>query len=434
MKETSNLGIFLICFSLLLCLTPPANADVVPGDVIDKTNWQKVEGLLPESVLNWVKKGEFILNIGELQWDPKDYWTEACIHSMESNKGKFSLDEDGMVADAKTGKTPTEFVEGIPFPEVDLDDPQSAFKIMHNRTFYGYTLGNIDYPFAAIWVSRGGYDREVQAQFLQYPMVGFPGARKENNSKGIEQYSVVRVLSPYDIAGTNTMTWRYLDNRQDMTYAFVPAIRRVRRLSPANRSDAFIGTDMCLDDAYGYAGKISAVEWKPTKTKIALVPFLAEKPQALVQNERGEWLSTKGIKPVIYGYQKKDWQGAPWAPTNLVWVKREVLILEMKPKDPYYNYGTQYLWIDAAVPFITFYKVIQDRAADYWKTVLLTSNGFDGPNKEMRFVQGPMYIAIDDRYDHATVLRALTPETVGIWFAIQNPNIYSLGGFQKLCK
>ena len=70
----------------------------------------------------------------------------------------------------------------------------------------------------------------------------------------------------------------------------------------------------------------------------------------------------------------------------------------------------------------------------YWKTVLLTSNGFHGPNKEMRFVQGPMYIAIDDRYDHATVLRALTPETVGIWFAIQNPNIYSLGGFQKLCK
>ena len=79
MKETRNLGIFLICFSLLLCLTPPANADVVPGDVIDKTNWQKVEGLLPESVLNWVKKGEFILNIGELQWDPNDYWTEACI-------------------------------------------------------------------------------------------------------------------------------------------------------------------------------------------------------------------------------------------------------------------------------------------------------------------------------------------------------------------
>ncbi len=418
---------------LLLSFLTTASADVVPGDVIDRTNWQKVEGLLPDSVLNWVKKGEFTLNIGELQWDPNDYWTETCIRSMEKNKGKYTLDEDGLVSDANTGRTP-DFVEGIPFPEVDLNDPRSAYKIMHNRTFYGYTLGNIDYPFAAIWVGRSGYEREVQVQFLQYPMVGFPDARKEKNGNGIEQYSIVRVVSPYDIAGTNVMTWRYFDNRQDMTFGYVPAIRRVRRMSPANRSDAFIGTDMCIDDAYGFAGKVSSVEWKPTKTKTALVPFLDEQPQALVRNERGEWMSTSSIKPVIYGYQKEDWQGAPWAPTNLVWAKRKVLILEMKPKDPYYNYGTQYLWMDAEVPFMVFYKIIQDRATDYWKTIMLTASGFDGPDKKMRFVQGPMYIAIDDRYEHATVLRALTPDSIGTWFAIQNSNIYSLGGFQKLCK
>ena len=90
--------------------------------------------------------------------------------------------------------------------------------------------------------------------------------------------------------------------------------------------------------------------------------------------------------------------------------------------------------IVTGVGFLGAGAIIQDRAGDYWKTVLLTSNGFDGPNKEMRYVQGPMYIAIDDRYDHATVLRALTPKSIGIWFAVQNPNIYSLGGFQKLCK
>ncbi len=417
----------------LLCLAPAASADVAPGDVIDKTNWQKAEGLLPDSVLNWVRKGEFTLDIGALEWDPNDYWTEACIRAMEENKGTFSLDEEGLIVDAQTGRTPA-FVEGIPFPEVGLDDPRSAFKIMHNRTFYSYTLGNIDYPFAAIWVGRGGYERDVQVQFLQYPMVGFPAARQEKNPQGIEQYSIVRVVSPYDIAGTNVMTWRYLDSRQDMTFGYVPAIRRVRRMSPANRSDAFIGTDMCIDDAYGFAGKVSSVEWKPTQKKVALVPFLDAKPQALVRNERGEWMSTSGIKPVIYGFQKEGWQGAPWAPTNLVWAKREVLILEMKPKDPYYNYGTQYLWVDAEVPFMTFYKIIHDRAADYWKTVLLTASGFDGPEKKMRFVQGPMYIAVDDRYEHATVLRALTPESIGTWYAVQNPNIYSLGGFQKLCK
>jgi len=433
MKGTHNLGIFLVSLSFFLCLAPPASADVSPGDVIDKTNWQKAEGLLPDSVLDWVKKGEFVLNIGEIQWDPNDYWTEACIRSMETNKGKYVLDADGLIADATTGETP-KFVEGTPFPDVDLEDPRSAFKIMHNRTFYGYTIGNILYPLTGIWVARAGYEREVQVEFLQYPMVGFPGARKEKNPKGVEQYGIVRVVSPYDIAGTNIMSWRYLDNRQDMTFGFIPAIRRVRRMSPANRSDAFIGTDICIDDATGFAGKISSVEWKPTKKKMALVPFLDEKPQSLVQNERGEWMSTRGIKPVIYGYEKKDWQGAPWAPTNLVWAKREVLILEMKPKDPYYNYGTQYLWLDAEVPYIVFYKVIQDRAGDYWKTIVLTSSGFDGPDKEMRFMQGPMYVAVDDRYDHATILRALTPESHGTWFAIQNRNMYSLGGFQKLCK
>lgn len=433
MKGTRNLAILLACPLLLLGLPPAALADVTPGDVIDKTNWQKAEALLPSSLLNWVKKGEFVLTVGEINWDPNDYWTQACIESKEENKGKYVLDPEGLIIDARSGEVPL-FLKGTPFPDVDFADPRSAFKIMHNRTFYSYTLGNIDYPFAAIWVGRGGYERDVQAQFLQYPMVGFPEAAKENNPKGIEQYSIVRVVAPYDIAGTNIMTWRYLDNRQDMTFGYIPAIRRVRRMSPANRSDAFIGTDMCIDDAYGFAGKISSVEWKPTKKKAALVPFLDPNPQSLVKNERGEWMSTNSIKPVVYGYEKEDWQGAPWAATNLVWVKREILVLEMKPKDPYYNYGTQYLWVDAEVPFMVFYKIIHDRAGDYWKTILLTQSGFESTDRQMRFLQGPMYLAVDDRYDHATVLKALTPNSIGTWYAVQNPNIYSLGGFQKLCK
>ena len=46
MKKTRNPGIFLIVFSLLVCPVSPASADVSPGDVIDKTNWHKAEGLL----------------------------------------------------------------------------------------------------------------------------------------------------------------------------------------------------------------------------------------------------------------------------------------------------------------------------------------------------------------------------------------------------
>jgi hypothetical protein len=424
-----------IVLGLLFCwvAADAAAGDVTPGDVVDKTNWEKAEGLLPDSVLNWVKKGDFVLQVEQLNYDPNDFWPEAALRSFELNKGKYQVSDKGLIVDAATGKTP-EHIEGIPFPEVDPNDPKAAYKLMYNRMCYAYTLGNNYYPMRAIWVGRAGYEREVQAAFWTYPMVGYPPASKEDNSDLIEKFSIVQVLAPYDIAGTNVLTWRYLDERQDMTYTFVPAIRRVRRMSPANRSDAYLGTDMCVDDGYGYDGKIGDVDWLPVKKTGALVPWLDKEPQPLVQNKRGEWLTTTTVKDIVYGYQAKDWKGAPWAPTNVPWVKREALILEFKPRDPYYNYGTQYLWVDAAVPYIVYYKVITDRANAYWKSIVLCLSGFQSPDKKVRLLQGEMYCTVDDRADHATILSGLTPSMIGVYSAIQDRNTYSLAGFQKLCK
>ncbi len=422
----------LVLTLFVLCI-PEADADVSTGDVVDKTNWEKVEGLLPDSVLNWVKKGDFVLTISKLNYDPNDIWQEAVAGSLETNRGKYRL-ENGLIVETTTGKTP-EHIVGLPFPDVDLNDPGAALMLMYNRMCYAYTLGNNYFPMTAIWVGRSGYEREVQAAFLSYPMIGSEESTREDNSDRIEKFSIVQVLAPYDIAGTNILTWRYLDDRQDLSYGFVPAIRRVRRMSPANRSDAFIGTDMCVDDGYGYDGKISAVEWAPVKRTTAVVPFLDENPQPLAQTKRGEWASTAAIKNVVYGYQKEGWQGAPWAPTNLPWVKRDVLILEFKPKDPYYNYGTQQLWIDAVVPYLVFYKIIHDRAGTYWKTILLGGlTALESPDRKMRFLQGGFYAAVDDRYDHATILRGLSPESTAVYFARMDRNMFSLAGFQKLCK
>jgi hypothetical protein len=433
MKAGRVITIMGVCLGFLLGLGAPAFSDVSPGDVIDKTNWQKVEGLVPESVLNWVKKGDFILDVGQLNFNAGDYWPETALRSLETNKGKYRLNEEGLIVDAQTGKTP-EHVEGIPFPDVDQNDPRAAYMLMYNRMCYSYVIGNTVFPMRGIWVGRGGYEREIQGTFFTYPRVGFPGRMKEDNKDVVEKYSIVQVLAPYDIAGTNVLTWRYLDNKQDMTYTFVPAIRRVRRMSPANRSDAFLGTDMCVDDGYGYDGKIAAVEWAPVKKVTALVAWLDKDVQALEQNQKGEWCSTKDIKDIVFGYEKKDWTGAPWAPTNLVWVKRDVLILEFKPKDPYYNYGPQSLWVDAQVPYIIYYKVISDRAGVYWKSIVLALTPLESKDKKMRFLQGGFYVTIDDRNDHATILSGTTSKSISTWFADEDPNMFSLGGFQKLCK
>ena len=62
-RKRYKTGMSLVGLCMLLCTASPASADVSPGDVIDKTNWQKVEGLLPLSVLDWVKKGEVTTRI-----------------------------------------------------------------------------------------------------------------------------------------------------------------------------------------------------------------------------------------------------------------------------------------------------------------------------------------------------------------------------------
>jgi hypothetical protein len=61
MRRGTLVGKCLIGLWMLLCLgfTIPASADVVPGDVITKDNWEKVQGLVPDPVLNWIKKGDY---------------------------------------------------------------------------------------------------------------------------------------------------------------------------------------------------------------------------------------------------------------------------------------------------------------------------------------------------------------------------------------
>ncbi len=115
-------------------------------------------------------------------------------------------------------------------------------------------------------------------------------------------------------------------------------------MSPASRSDAFLGSDFTLDDTASYDGKIADFEWKLIRTQDALIPYVSGEPQELVPDpETGGVALSKNAKAIIYGFQQEGWTGAPWAPTNAVWVKRKTYVIEGKPKDPYYNYGSTIL-------------------------------------------------------------------------------------------
>lgn len=63
---------------------------------------------------------------------------------------------------------------------------------------------------------------------------------------GLEK-SLLRFLAPADVEGTALLTIEQAD-RDDDRWLYLPALRRVRRISARDRSDAFMGSDFAYED------------------------------------------------------------------------------------------------------------------------------------------------------------------------------------------
>ncbi|MEW6444106.1 MAG: DUF1329 domain-containing protein [bacterium] len=434
MRVATPLVASLLAMGLSACPGALVFADVAPGDVVDKTNWQKLEGLVPQPVLNWIKKGD-VVQIGELSYDPAEFLPPAALESLKTNVEKYEIGDGGVIIERST-KDGLAYILGLPFPHIDINDPKAGEKVMQNKCYYTYSMGNMEDSFQLIWIGRStGQERQLDCQYRTYVMEGDPGHQGEANPENIEMYSIIRILAPFDIAGTNVLLWRYRDERQDSTFTYVPSIRRVRRMSPANRSDAFVGSDFCVDDAWGYAGKVSAFEWKVLKKEDQVVPFYPKDPLPLEKQSDGSWRTVnpgKQYQPIL-GLEKEGYPGAPWFSTNLVWVKRPTYVLECKAKDPYYNYGVQYLWLDADY-YQPFWKVIHDRSGAYWKVEWQSGCGYESADKKVRLMDLSCLVAVDDRNEHACFIYLVHPKNQVDFWDVQDRNDYSLAGFQKLCK
>jgi hypothetical protein len=205
-------------------------------------------------------------------------------------------------------------------------------------------------------------------------------------------------------------------------------------MSPANRSDSFLGSDFCVDDAWGYGGKINTFNWKLIEKKDQLIPYIAGPPIKLTKNDAGEFESHSGDMAITYGYQTEGWQGAPWWPSEgLIYVNRPTYILECSAKDKYYNYGPQQMWVDAGL-WTPTYKVISDRSGAYWKVEWQALDVLQTDDKAYQTSGLANMMAFDDRAQHGCVLVLVAPKNSTRYLAQHDRNDFSLGGFQKLCK
>src|SRR5262245_42332173 len=309
---TRALALALVSSALLI---GPARADVSPGDKIDASNVDKIKNLISPG-LEWCIKWGFPITITETK---KVEWPQAYKEATEKYAPQVKLSKDGLTVE--------NYVAGQPFPSLDPKDPQFAIKIMWNYE-YGFANGiddtdlrNFDADTGAI--AQGG-PMNVERHFLldhfrrlfwTGRLYVEPKPTKPNPNGYRVQQGLYPILEPFDLKGVGALGQRYTDSaKQDDSWLYLPSLRRVRRLSTAQRSDALFGQDTDVDSYYGYAGHIAWMEWK----------FLGE--QDVLCACHGKHLPVKWDDKVDWAFDE-------------VWEKRRAYVIEGVSKLPQYAYG-----------------------------------------------------------------------------------------------
>ncbi len=400
-------------------------AELSPGMKINKSNIDAYKDLLPESVAKRVATGDYEITVGEIKGDMSQVYAPGFYAASSKNKGRFKVDKDGGIVEARTGKRIT-LPYGLPFPAVEASDPQAGTKIMWN--FYATELQTNTQE--AMWVLRTlkGHSVEVEvvgkvARFN----IDFNTKKIRGVKSGVSYMENAIYLAPADLFGTVVLTWRWQSPRKwDTTWTYVPSIRRVRRTTSANRSDPVGPTDYILDDVNGYSGKIEFFKWKLIGETEMLVPFLPDEPEGTVVTfpRKGIPAPKYGKKAfmqpryqVKWGYEHPAQKKAAWWPLNWVWVKRPVYLVEGKSKDPYYSIGRQILIIDKETYRIHI-KLGWDRAGDFWRTQVMNQSYYISPDGELSASAAEISFVVDEKRNRASVSSRVDPKV--------NPTIFNL--------
>jgi hypothetical protein len=190
----------------------------------------------------------------------------------------------------------------------------------------------------------------VEPQYLEENDGDLFRGEKRKNAFGIA------VTGPFDARGTVVMSYRYKDSdrppaeaRNDDTWVYVPNLRRVRRISTAQRTDAVSGTDFTFDDLGSFMGIVPQYDWTclgeqqiiaPMNTKVKGYPYESD-------HEFGP-----------YGLSFADDR----------WELRDAVVIRMQPKNDDHPYSRKDLYVDKQT-LAPLYSFAYDKKGELWKII-----------------------------------------------------------------
>ncbi len=378
----STAATMCIAASMVLAVAGPLRAQVQSGESITKANADKVKDLVSPGMF-WCVQHGWPMKIVEAQPIPQ---RKAFTEATEKYSRQVKLTPDGVGL--------LNYVAARPFPQIDTNDKFAPIKIMHNFsmqvTIDDLDLRNFDADTGPISEER---PLQVERHFLidHFRRLAYIGRLYVDpkpeipNKEGFHYKETLHpLIEPFDLKGVGFTYYRYTDPaKQDDSWLYLPSLRRVRRLSTAQRSDALFGQDTDQDSYGGYAGQIAWMDWKLLGQKDALAAF-----------------HTTPF-PVKWADGVSDWA------FDGEWEKRPMYIVEGASKLPQYAYSKRVLYVDKetfAIPYSDMY----DRGGQLWKVWVnnftYRKEAFSGASIKYDEITPmiPSIVMVDMQLQHAT--------------------------------
>jgi len=324
-----------------------ATADVQPGDTITKENMDKADNLLIPTMKWFVQNGLQIKVIPYRKVELPRLYKEAT----EKYAAQVKISPDG--------REVFNYVAGLPFPNIDPNDPLAGAKIMWNHEQKPTYIDNVGTEWITELVnSKGELERTYGSQYGRRMM--WTGRLYTDPKPVIPHNPSIRyteqfgpLFIPNDLKGASALTFRYLSmDMPDDSYMYLPELRRVRRISVANRSDAFWGSDIDLDSVWGFASKVSYWTFRLLAEKEVLAPVHSGK-----YGDRSVWCAAPNGKTGVQGF----------TPCNIDWEKRKVWVVEGIPTAySQYAYSKRILYPDKDFWNMN-YDEMYDPGGELWK-------------------------------------------------------------------
>jgi len=337
---------------------------------IDAGNVAAHAALLPEPVRARVASGQYVLRVVPV--DPARFranYSDRFWQASAANQGRFGIDAaTGGLTDVATGAIPSRSY-GLPFPTIDPADPQAGAKIVHNYRARRMQIDGDIHTFDLSDVMESGEVlRTVRILLSQRYYVGTsaepPAALPDNT----ESRQLAAALAPQDLEGVGVLTWRFNDwTTWDQVWAYLPTIRRVRRVRSSTRGDRIPGFEVQGDDADCYDNKTTYFTWKLLGEGEVIGPLGSDTPYAhpLTDASPSQRVMTLPYNPAVY--ETPGAKGAGWFTLGNAWVRRPVWIVEGIPRDPYYESARIVLYVDRDL-YHGYYKLSYSKAGELYRT------------------------------------------------------------------